>query len=853
MFVLFDCLPFQTTNSRHRGIGRYCANLLAGLAARPGWDVRLLVHGYLPTPDEDLTAGLPGYTFHPPLKYDWPHRDVNEQYLGDWVSALKPDWVLHPSVFEVDGYVPRYSAGRPKVAAVMYDLIPLLFHHVYGVGAPGSEWYARRLRSTADADLLLAISASTAADTRRLFGPGCPPVVNVRGAADPSFHPAPEPAYTAAERQVRERYGLDRPFVLFVGGFDPRKNMFGAIAGYAALPAEVRAECDLVLACKLLACEVEQLAAEARRLGVEGQVKITGFVPDADLRVLYQACRVFFFPSFYEGLGLPIVEAMRYGAPVVTADNSSLPEYAGPASWYCDPASPESMAEALATALAEPRSDRLADRLDFANAFTWEDTVDRSARAVEEFRPAEEPRKVRVAWVAPAPPQNTGIADYAVEVADALSPRFEIEWVLDADAPPPDAGVARRFPVVRADEVEARHTARPFDLFVYHVGNNYFHTYMLPLMRRHPGLVMVHDLNLGGLYRLSRDQGVWPGAVADELAYNGEWLLEDWVRFGWVNPTAASIMSPLSRRVAESAAGVVVHSRYAWQQVRRLTDAPVAVVPHIATPPAVGTRGEERRRLGLPGDKFVVATLGHVGPHKRIPSLLQACGALPEDVRSRTHVLIVGPLTDAERERFHALAKDAGVPGQLEIRGKVPLADFPAYALAADVCVQLRYPFNGETSGALTRAMAAGACCVTSDMPTMAEVPNSASIKVRTPACEVEDLTAALTKLARDPELRDRLGANAKRYMAETHGPGVIAARYAAAVENAIAAQQAADGRWLADALNAIADVPGGAPDALIDQWAKLRGRVLRPAVPAEALPELPEVPSEARTGKQAA
>jgi glycosyltransferase involved in cell wall biosynthesis len=466
---------------------------------------------------------------------------------------------------------------------------------------------------------------------------------------------------------------------------------------------------------------------------------------------------------------------------------------------------------------------------------------------------AARPPRVRVAWVTPAPPQSTGIADYAVEVADALSARFDLEWVLDPDAPPPDLAVARRFAVVRADEVEARHAARPYDLFIYHVGNNYFHTYMLPLMRRHPGLVMVHDLNLGSLCRLSQERGVWPGSVPDELGYNGEWLLEEWVHFGWVHPTAASVLSPLSRRVAESAAGVTVHSRFAWQQVRRLTDAPVTVVPQLAVAPAVGSRAAERERLGLPADRFIVCTLGHVGPHKRVPSLIAAAGRLPADVRARTQVLIVGPVTEAERAKLVAQAAEAGLPGRLEVRGKVPLDDLPAYAVAADVCVQLRYPFNGETSAALTRAMAAGACCVTSDMPTMAEVPNSASIKVRTPAREVEDLTAALTKLARDPELRDRLGANAKRYMAETHGPDVIAAHYAAAVENALAAQDARDGRWLSDALNAIADVPGGAPDALIDQWAKLRGRVLRPAVPTEALPELPEVPSERQTGKQAA
>jgi glycosyltransferase involved in cell wall biosynthesis len=641
--------------------------------------------------------------------------------------------------------------------------------------------------------------------------------------------------------------------VLYVGGFDLRKNMAGAIRGYALLPASVRATYDLVLACWLPDEVLAPLVRLTQELGVAGSIKFTGFVTDEELVSLYQTCRVFFFPSLYEGLGLPPVEAMQCGAPVVTSDCSSMPEYGGPVSWYCDPTSPASMAEALRKALAEPRDLRRAERERFAAQFNWADVAERAARALERATPAPAvPRKPRIAWVCPTPPTETGIADYAAEVAGALSDRFELEWVCDPKNPPPDSAIARHAGVVPGNEIDGRHAANPFDLFVYHMGNNYFHTYMLSMMRRHPGAVVVHDLHLGGLFRLSHEGvGVWPGSWHEELEYNGDWHLAYWVKVGQMHSHVAPTFGPMNRRVLEGAPFLVVHSGWAWNQTRRVTDAPVTIVPLIAAPPRVGTRAAERTRLGLPADRFIVSTLGHVGPPKRVPALIHAAAELPPDVRSRTLVLIVGPVCQADREHFEWLAESQGIPGQVEVRGRVPLEDFPAYAVASDVCVQLRFPSHGETSAALVRAMAAGACCITSDMPTMAEIPNTATIKVRSPIRDVADLTAALTRLAREPEQRDRLGANAKQFMAETHGPAVVAAKYAAAIDQAMAIQRASDGRWMADALNALADLPGGVPDGLIEQWAKLRTRVLRPT--AEVVPELPEVPAERQTGKQAA
>ncbi len=396
-------------------------------------------------------------------------------------------------------------------------------------------------------------------------------------------------------------------------------------------------------------------------------------------------------------------------------------------------------------------------------------------------------RKPRIAWVSPAPPVETGIADYALEVADVLKDRFEIEWVIDSRSPTPTAALAGRYRYLTADEFEHRHSREPYDLPVYHIGNNHFHIYALDLMHRHPGLLVVHDAHLGGLFRSAADAGVWPTTFEEELEYNGEPLLADWVDRGLVHPHTVPTLSPLNRRVFEMAAGVLVHSAWAWQLVRRVTDVPVSIVPHLAHVPVKPLdRLAERRRLRLPADEFVVCSLGIVSIPKRHDVLIRAVGGLPEPVRSRTRLVCVGPCHPETREKMMSLAKATGIADRVEFRGKAPLEDFAAYAAAADACVQLRFPSNGETSGAVARVLAAGGACIVSDVGSMAELPNSVVWKVRSPVRDCEDLVDALTHLEREPQLRERLSASAREFVARTCTCNVVVARYAAAISNAM-------------------------------------------------------------------
>jgi glycosyltransferase involved in cell wall biosynthesis len=632
MFILVDALPLQGPQPTEHGTGRSVIDLLRNLRAeRPGWRIELLERGYLP-PARGQAGRFRVRTFTPPLPISPETREANELYLADWVTAQRPDWVVHAGAFRQDGLLPRYGTSRPRVAAVACDPLPLPSED------DAAGWSAGRLRFLFGMDLLLTDSAAIASELRRLGGPRCPVVVSL---------------------------GSSRPRT--------------------------------------------------------------------------------------------VVEAIE-------------------------------------------RADKV---------------------------PAAPAGKPRVAWVSPLPPSGSGIADYSADVLPHLADRFDIELVTDKMEVRTD--LARRFPVVTADEVPARDAARPFDLFLYHVGNSTAHTYMLPLLVRYPGLVVLHDFHLGGLIREGRAERVAHLDLADEADRGGDSQFAGWARAGWLGDIPLTELAPLNRRVLEAAEAVVVHSGWAWERVRRATAAPVAVVPHVAVDPGVIRRDVERRRLGLPAGEFVVATLGRVGPSKRVPSVVRAAAGLPGPLQARTRVLVVGEADPADAADVRAAADRAGFAGRLDFRGRVPLADFPRYAVAADVAVQLRYPSRGETSGALLRALAAGAACVTSDSGAMAELPDTVTWKVRSPSWEVADLTAQLRELADRPDLRDRLGAAARRYVLDAHGPRTVAAHYAAAISEA-ARRRTAAGLWVRAVANALAAVPGGPPPGLIDDWARLWALAEQPA-----------------------
>ncbi|MFT8244338.1 glycosyltransferase [Roseomonas sp. BN140053] len=827
MRLLIDMQGAQGV-SRLRGIGRYSRELALALARDPrGYAVHLLVNAGLGDGGAELRdafAGLlPPGAIHPwwgpggmaEVTAPSPARRAAAEILrAEAINRLAPDLLLNTSLFEgsSDNAVTRWPADRPRPAsaAVCYDLIPLIQRGSYldgpWAGAQGlKDWYFRCLHELAASDLLLAISEASRRDAIDHLALSPDAVVNIRAGNSPAFRPQRiAPAEAAA---LLARHGLRDGFILFVGAGDPRKNEAGLLRAYGLLPPGLRAAHQLVV---VGAADPDSFAAARREAGLRPEeVRQIRFVPEADLPALYALCALSVLPSFYEGFGLPALEAMACGAPTLGSRAGSLPEVIGLDEALFDPADPADMARVITRALRDPafRQTLLAHAPAQAAPFTWTNTAARAWTALEAAARRDAPppdphrRLPRLALVAPLPPEPTGIADYTRELAPALSRHYDVTLV-SSTGRTEDERLRGCFPALDADRF--RQGAHRFDRVLFQLGNSEMHEFQYAgLLAEQPGVATLHDSFLSGhaLWRAYRSGH--PARFAATLHASHGWpAVLHWAREGEI---AAARAWPCTLPVLRDTIGLIQHSEDAVRWTARFFDPATAgrpaIIPHLRQLPPPGDRAAARRRLDLPPGARVIASFGILARAKLPERLVAAWQQLPAG-ESPTILAFVG-------ERVEELAlPPAGET--LRFTGRVSPATYADWMAAADVAVQLRAQSRGETSGALFDGMAAGLPVVNNSHGAMAELPADCLRAIPEGFTDAE-LAATLLALLDDPAAARALGARARAWVREHLSPASLAARYRDAIEAAYADPEAF--HRLGDPFRGAALPPGDAAD----------------------------------------
>lgn len=261
---------------------------------------------------------------------------------------------------------------HPGWISTIYDL-SFLTHPDCHLEANRVHCLRETVDSVLQASRLVAISEHTRQDLCRYLNAGSDRVIVTPLGCSEVFFREPDPK---DRQRVREKYGLSRSFVLTLGSLEPRKNVAGLLRAWARLPPTLRREYDLVVAGGKgwLNSPIIQLVDE---LQIQDEVRFVGYAAEEDLPSLYQTATLFAYPSLYEGFGLPALEAMAGGTPVVTSGISPLRELAQGAAFLVDPSSPADIASALTRLLDDPKERaRLAEAGKArASEYTWPQTA----------------------------------------------------------------------------------------------------------------------------------------------------------------------------------------------------------------------------------------------------------------------------------------------------------------------------------------------------------------------------------------------------------------------------------------------------------------------------------------------
>ena len=807
--VVIDMQGAQT-ESRFRGIGRYTMSFTQAILRNRGeHEILIALSGLFPETIEPIRAAFDGLlpqenirVWHAPgpvreeLSGNQTRRQAAELIREAFLASLKPDVIHVISLFE--GYIDdavtsigRFDTQTP-VSVSLYDLIPLIHQEEYLKPNPSySDHYFRKVDWLKRAECLLAISDFTNQEGEKLFRGQGKVFLNVSTAIDPEFQP--KQIDSATQNALFQKFKLTRPYIISVGGEDERKNLPRLIEAYASLPQSLRRNYQFVFAGKMSQVRIDQLQQIALATGLtNGELLFTGYISDEELIHLYSGCKLFVFPSWHEGFGLPALEAMACGAPVIGSNTSSLPEVIGLEEALFDPLNVLSIAAKLQQALTDDIFlSRLRNHgLKQTKYFSWDETANRAIEAWKQLATKHAQThlteiksgcKPRLAFVSPLPPERTGIADYSAELLPALAQYYDIDVVVDQEHVD-DAWINSHCNI--RDVEWLRKHSKEVGRVLYHLGNSPFHQHMLGLILEIPGTVVLHDFYISSLMAWMElnagFENVWAKALYEAHGYGA-------LRMRYLDVEAAKRNYPVNLDILQQSQGIIVHSNYSRQLGQQWygNDFPVdwAVIPLLRKPAAELDKSEAKKQLGFEANDFVICSFGFLDPTKLNHRLLEAWLASTLARDKSCHLIFVG---ENHAGNYGSILlqtiKTSGFSNRIRITGFASPKVFGQYLMAADMAVQLRTLSRGETSASALDCMNYALPLIVNANGSMAELNNEAVCMLPD---EFEDsaLIEAIETLWRQPEKRLQLGRLAKEIISDRHSPAKCAIRYVEVIE----------------------------------------------------------------------
>jgi len=650
----------------------------------------------------------------------------------------------------------KSSYNKVKYVATIYDLIPLVMKDVYF-----AMWhdfikneYINKIKILQDYSHLFPISQSSKKDLSALSSVSEDKQTVVFCGVNQKFKPYPFPKTVS-----------DEEYILYIGGFDPRKNMFRAIETYSIFMKKYNSSninYKLYLVCNLDEAAKSELFEYAKKYNIEENLVLTGFVEEEKLLSLYQKAQCFFFPSLYEGFGLPILEALASGLPIACADNSSLPEVAGEFAHYFDAYNVDAMALSLDKALKDGMDlDSRTKRFEYASKYTWEKPAQILLDGMLNLETKINIKKnKKIAWVSPLPPQRSGISNYSKILLLAMKDDVEIEIYYDSVMP--EEELTKKFRTLPLKKLDKNF--EDYDEVIYHLGNNSeFHTNIYKYAWNYPSTVVIHDWNMHPFMQHSflgtKDNDYYEDAIK---LYGEDGIKE----LELIKKRGYPIISkfPMSDKIAGISKRVIVHHKWVKDQLYKQSN--VEVIPHFSYIDLIPKNEniiEFKEKYNIFNQEFLITTFGDINLNK-LPNINIEAVKLLLDEGYPIKFLFVGNIMPETKVLFDEL-KLTHYSKYIKTTAYLDYASYYSCMYASDLIINLRNPSNGEASGTLAQSFFAEKAVVIGELAQYNEFPDEiVAGKIRYDGSEVEQLVEILKVQLENKERRESVEKMAKEY-----------------------------------------------------------------------------------------
>ena len=764
MKLLIDVQSLQSHGSSKRGIGRYSLNILEKIVAtNSNNQIIFLINDLFEFPDRLKELSKNSYPevifshWSPPrdcgyLVSSREYRAIAQRIYESIIKKIAPDVLLILSPFEglVDNIVWSINDRVPTVS-IFYDAIPKIFEKEYLSDKNVKHWYEENMRLLQQCEGLISISENSKKDALDVLKLQTSKHITVEAGLE-------ERTIKLAKGAIPMKHESG-PYLFSILGEDFRKNKRNLLNAFQILVQSENFKHNLLIAYKQTKHEIEANFILLKELNLEGRVIFLGYLPDDELFSYLAGAELFVFPSLYEGLGLPVLEAWACSTPVVASNSSSLKELFDTDLFLFDPSDPKSIAEVMLKVLksdelkrknvVESHSSILNHQSSDSGEVIWNFLEKLTDNPLHDERQNSPSELLRLAFFSPLPPQKSGISSHAIELIPSLSKNFSLKIFTEHYS-----AILNEPGSVYSQLVHpiSEFNSDDFDVCLYNMGNSDFHIESARILDKNPGIVILHDAYLSGLVWISTthsdDQSEFPKKLYE---VGGSIALSSFLLGDPIEKIINSFM--LNSFVIEKASSIVVHSQYSKELIRRdfesLNDEVINVLPqqHQVLAGSGITENFESKNCSF-------ATFGAIGETKLYSKLLEAWKGSLAEIGGKASLYFVGEDLTAD---IKFRIRELNLEDSVVITGYLSAQEYDKYLHLADVGIQLRKSSRGETSRALLDLMGAGKPVIANANGSFSEFHDYGVLMLKD-EFEVVELRESIDNLYLDRNLQLTLG-----------------------------------------------------------------------------------------------